>query len=495
VGEEKHIVKHRRIYMNKIYEQEFETFNEQLSQKTTDLNLPIDIKQIFKQDDDKNDRRLDLEQICSKLDEIVRLLLEQQEKHYCEIKNDLSERFRSMQEQFRHGLGKIENNHRTEIEKAEPKYLRIYSHDLVRRRKIGSGSFSDVYSGYWRSREMEVAIKCIRLDNNQIGDENIRRDFINEVRQMSYIPPNRNVLGFWGASITSTDYELVVELMPLGSLYELLHKRKVEITWIDRWDMASQIVEGVHHLHKLEPPIIHCDIKSMNLLLKLEHSKSYVVKVADFGLAKVKQETCRTASKGEVAGTLQYKAPELLKFGGNTMKSDVYAIAIVMWELVSGKIPYADSDQPTIRLGVLDGDRLHIPSETIPSFRDIISHSWSQQPYDRPTCEKLIQMIKDARNIKISSEDLFLQVLQRKTSNVQTLKRQQNSLVNTTQELSSTTTKGTSYMPSWLQTPKCSQRFWPNSLDNNTKQVSKTEKKDPNSLVALFNDDNHESKK
>ncbi|CAF4221776.1 unnamed protein product [Rotaria sp. Silwood2] len=123
----------------------------------------------------------------------------------------------------------------------------------------------------------------------------------------------------------------------------------------------------------------------------------YLVKISDFGLAKIRQETSRQTTESDgrrvAGGTLQWKAPELLKFGKPSKASDIYSLGVAFWELATGCVPYEDMDEATISQGVKAGERLEIPNDVPPTFASIISNAWSQEPSKRPTSQQFIEQI------------------------------------------------------------------------------------------------------
>ncbi|CAF1169755.1 unnamed protein product [Rotaria sordida] len=123
----------------------------------------------------------------------------------------------------------------------------------------------------------------------------------------------------------------------------------------------------------------------------------YFVKISDFGLAKIRQETSQQTTDSDkqriVGGTLQWKAPELLRFGKPSKASDIYSLGVVFWELATGCVPYEELDEATISQGVKAGERLEIPNDVPSTFASIISNAWSQEPSKRPTAQQLIEQI------------------------------------------------------------------------------------------------------
>ena len=96
-----------------------------------------------------------------------------------------------------------------------------------------------------------------------------------------------HIVTFFGACTKNGKYALVMEYMSLGSLYKIIHKDKLQLDWSDRLSIALQAAKGINHLHTLPKPILHCDIKSLNILLERSH-QGYNVKVCDFGWCKPK---------------------------------------------------------------------------------------------------------------------------------------------------------------------------------------------------------------
>ena len=383
-----------RFFNNTDNQLQFEMLNMQLLQNTTDLNLALNITSIFDQQQDMTDRQDDLVEISSKLDDIALAMVKQQEEllnQKINMKNEFKRRFDSFKFCLEQDLLKAHNHGEAKTMEDQSKlFLQIPGHDLECGDLIGQGGFADVYQGTWLSQRHRVAIKTIRIT---YLTESMKQSVLNEIAAMYKIRYD-HVLGIFGACIEPNYYALVVEYMSLGSLFDVLHKKEHALSWTDRWSIALQMTKGVHYLHTLS--IIHRDIKSLNFLMD-RASHGYLVKICDFGLAKIRQETSRQTvesdSKQVSAGTLQWKAPELLRFGKPSKASDIYSLAIVFWELATGCVPYDELDEPTISQGVKAGERLEIPNDVPSPFTSIISNAWSQEPNNRPTSQELIEQI------------------------------------------------------------------------------------------------------
>ncbi|CAF3976069.1 unnamed protein product [Rotaria sp. Silwood1] len=209
-----------------------------------------------------------------------------------------------------------------------------------------------------------------------------------------------NIVSFYGACTETGKYALVMEYMSLGSLYKILHEDNLALTWSERLSIAFQAASGINYLHQLREPVLHRDIKSLNFLIERAY-QGFTVKVCDFGLARTRNETTRlTTSNPTLICTLQWTAPEILRLGGHTDKSDIYSLGIVFWELASSKVPYDRHEDGVIRAFVLAGDRLKIPKNTPSTFRKLIKKCWTQNPNDRPNSSDLVEMIEKCTQVR-----------------------------------------------------------------------------------------------
>ncbi|CAF5217882.1 unnamed protein product, partial [Rotaria magnacalcarata] len=212
---------------------------------------------------------------------------EEQYNHYKGIEENIKQRLNSLKYNLQQDIIKIKDPAKAkEIAEEEHAFLHIPFHDLLQEKRIGQGGFTDVYRGRWLSRDDEVAIKVIRI---QFLDDRIKGDFVNEISMMHHIHYG-HILNIFGACMEPNNYALIVEYMSLGSLYDILRQKRFQFTWSDRCSIANQMTKGINHLHNRPKPILHRDIKSLNILMT-EHGKGFLVKVADFGLAKIRRET------------------------------------------------------------------------------------------------------------------------------------------------------------------------------------------------------------
>ncbi|XP_062006732.1 leucine-rich repeat receptor protein kinase HPCA1 [Rosa rugosa] len=196
--------------------------------------------------------------------------------------------------------------------------------------EIGSGGYGKVYRGMFADG-LVVAIKRAQQGSMQGGLE-----FKTEIELLSRVH-HKNLVGLVGFCFEQGEQMLVYEYMPNGTLRESLSGRSgIHLDWKRRLRITLGSARGLAYLHELaNPPIIHRDIKTTNILLD-EH---LTAKVADFGLSKLVSDSGKGHVSTQVKGTLGYLDPEYYMTQQLTEKSDVYSFGVVMLELITAKQP------------------------------------------------------------------------------------------------------------------------------------------------------------
>lgn len=204
-----------------------------------------------------------------------------------------------------------------------------------------------------------------------------------------------------GACTTPPSLCIVSEYVSQGSLFKILHKSKETPLSMERKiRIALDTAKGIHYLHTCRPPIIHGDLKSPNLLL----DRNDVVKVCDFGLSRVK-----VASKLSVAskmGTPEWTAPEVLKSESCSEASDAYSFGVVLWEILTGLVPWADKTPMQVVLSVgLQHERLPIPEDASRRLQGLLAGCFGN-PQARPSFDQIIHTLKvELREVLRNAED------------------------------------------------------------------------------------------
>uniref|UniRef100_A0A7N0T3A2 non-specific serine/threonine protein kinase n=1 Tax=Kalanchoe fedtschenkoi TaxID=63787 RepID=A0A7N0T3A2_KALFE len=218
------------------------------------------------------------------------------------------------------------------------KGARWFSYDEIKKctnnfssnNEIGSGGYGKVYRGLL-AEGLVVAIKRAQQGSMQGGLE-----FKTEIELLSRVH-HKNLVGLIGFCFDQGEQMLVYEYMANGTIRDSLSGRSgIHLDWKKRLRIALGSARGIAYLHDLaDPPIIHRDIKSTNILL----DEKLVAKVADFGLSKLVSDTGKGHVSTQVKGTLGYLDPEYYMTQQLSEKSDVYSFGVFMLELITGKQP------------------------------------------------------------------------------------------------------------------------------------------------------------
>ncbi|EYU17550.1 hypothetical protein MIMGU_mgv1a004130mg [Erythranthe guttata] len=246
--------------------------------------------------------------------------------------------------------------------------------------KIASGSNGDLYKGLYRSQD--VAVKVFKTEG--LNGE-MQQEFTQEVYILRKVR-HKNVIQFIGACTRPPLLCIVTEFMSGGSVYDFLHKKKGIFKLPAILKVAVDVSKGMSYLH--ENNIIHRDLKAANLLM----DENEVVKIADFGIARVQlQSGIMTAE----TGTYRWMAPEVIEHKPYNHKADVFSFGVVLWELLTGKIPYAYLTPLQAAVGVVQkGLRPSIPRHTHPLVVELLEKCWQQEPSLRPEFSEIIEILQ-----------------------------------------------------------------------------------------------------
>ncbi|KAF5737482.1 serine/threonine-protein kinase CTR1 [Tripterygium wilfordii] len=257
--------------------------------------------------------------------------------------------------------------------------------DLVVKERIGAGSFGTVHRADWHGSEVAVKI----LMEQDLHAERFK-EFLREVAIMKRLR-HPNIVLFMGAVTQPPNLSIVTEYLSRGSLYRLLHKSGAREVLDERrrLSMAYDVAKGLNYLHRRNPPIVHRDLKSPNLLV----DKKYTVKVCDFGLSRLKANTF--LSSKSAAGTPEWMAPEVLRDEPSNEKSDVYSFGVILWELATLQQPWANLNPAQVVAAVgFKGKRPEIPRNLNPQVTAIIEACWANEPWKRPSFASIMESLR-----------------------------------------------------------------------------------------------------
>uniref|UniRef100_A0A1J3D3F3 non-specific serine/threonine protein kinase n=1 Tax=Noccaea caerulescens TaxID=107243 RepID=A0A1J3D3F3_NOCCA len=257
--------------------------------------------------------------------------------------------------------------------------------DLNIKERIGAGSFGTVHRAEWHGSDVAVKI----LMEQDFHAERVN-EFLREVAIMKRLR-HPNIVLFMGAVTQPPNLSIVTEYLSRGSLYRLLHKSgaREQLDERRRLSMAYDVAKGMNYLHNRNPPIVHRDLKSPNLLV----DKKYTVKVCDFGLSRLKASTF--LSSKSAAGTPEWMAPEVLRDEPSNEKSDVYSFGVILWELATLQQPWGNLNPAQVVAAVgFKGKRLEIPRNLNPQVAAIIEGCWTNEPWKRPSFATIMDLLR-----------------------------------------------------------------------------------------------------
>ncbi|XP_076846374.1 mitogen-activated protein kinase kinase kinase 10 [Brachyhypopomus gauderio] len=259
--------------------------------------------------------------------------------------------------------------------------LEIDFSELCLEEVIGAGGFGKVYRGVWRGEE--VAVKAARQDPDE--DISATAESVRQEARLFWMLRHPNIICLRGVCLKEPNLCLVMEYARGGALNRALAGKKVPPRVLVNW--AVQIATGMDYLHNQTfVPVIHRDLKSSNILIlepvEREDLGGRTLKITDFGLAR---EWHRT-TKMSAAGTYAWMAPEVIKLSLFSKSSDVWSFGVLLWELLTGEVPYREIDALAVAYGVaMNKLTLPIPSTCPEAFVQLLGECWSPNPHNRPS--------------------------------------------------------------------------------------------------------------
>ncbi|XP_066553381.1 mitogen-activated protein kinase kinase kinase 21 isoform X2 [Amia ocellicauda] len=261
--------------------------------------------------------------------------------------------------------------------------------ELVLEEIIGVGGFGKVYRGTWRHQE--VAVKAARQDPDE--DITATAESVKQEAKLFSMLQHPNIIKLEGVCLEEPNLCLVMEYARGGTLNRALTGRRIPPHILVNW--AVQIAMGMQYLHEeAVVPIIHRDLKSSNILLleKIENGDivKKTLKITDFGLAREWHKT----TKMSAAGTYSWMAPEVIKSSLFSKGSDVWSYGVLLWELLTGEVPYRGIDGLAVAYGVaVNKLTLPIPSTCPEPFAKLMEECWEQDPHIRPSFAAILEQL------------------------------------------------------------------------------------------------------
>ena len=242
-------------------------------------------------------------------------------------------------------------------------------------KSIGEGGMANVYLGYDTILDRNVAIKVLRGD--LANDEKFVRRFQREALSASSLS-HPNIVAMYDVGEDDGLYYIVMEYVEGKTLKQLLKKRG-SLTLSEAIDIMLQLTDGMAHAH--DSYIVHRDLKPQNIMIQDDGQ----IKITDFGIAMALNSTQLTQTNS-VMGSVHYLPPEQAAGKGTTIKSDIYSMGIIFYELLTGELPFKGDSAVEIALKQMKEPLpdVHKLNNDIPqSIENIILKSTAKNPKNR----------------------------------------------------------------------------------------------------------------
>lgn len=267
-------------------------------------------------------------------------------------------------------------------------------------RHIGSGGMATVYLALDPILNREVAIKFLRLSSN--SDENALRRFEREAYSIAELN-HPNIVDIYDIGDNEDGNYIVMEYVDGIDLKRYI-KENQPLAPATVQDILAQILDGMQTAH--DHFVIHRDLKPQNIMIKPDGT----VKIMDFGIAVISTETSITQTN-TIIGSVHYLSPEQARGGSATPQSDIYALGIVGYEMLTGHVPFDGESAVSIAiqhfqepLPDISAARSDVPM----AMQNVIYHATAKEPSDRyESCQAMRQDLLTALNMEREGEERF----------------------------------------------------------------------------------------
>ncbi|XP_042050929.1 serine/threonine-protein kinase STY13-like [Salvia splendens] len=252
---------------------------------------------------------------------------------------------------------------------------------------FAQGAFGKLYRGTYNGED--VAIKLLEKPENDAETALfMEQQFQQEVMMLATLK-HANIVRFIGGCRKPLVWCIVTEYAKGGSVRQFLTKRQNRSVPLRlAVKQALDVARGMAYVHGLN--LIHRDLKSDNLLISADKS----IKIADFGVARIEVQTEGMTPE---TGTYRWMAPEMIQHRPYTQKVDVYSFGIVLWELITGMLPFQNMTAVQAAFAVVNkGVRPTIPNDCLPALGQIMTLCWDGNPDVRPPFSEVVRMLEAA---------------------------------------------------------------------------------------------------
>jgi len=269
--------------------------------------------------------------------------------------------------------------------------------DLSLKHVLGGGAFGQVWLGVWNGTPVAVKVLNAACQQTSLTKE-VLKAFEDEVEMLERLR-HPNICLFLCACLKPPNRAIVTELVSRGSLWDSLRtpglfpvtnqeKEPHWPIWVTR-RVLDGTCRGLTYLHSHNPPIIHRDLKSANLLI----DDSFNVKICDFGLARLRDLTASSNMTNNV-GTMQWMAPEVILSSSYTESCDVYSLGIVIWEVLTSRCPFEELGSLELPHAITVGNkRPPVPAYCTEMQKRLLEVCWSRDYQERPAAAVVLGLL------------------------------------------------------------------------------------------------------
>ncbi len=266
---------------------------------------------------------------------------------------------------------------------------------------IGGGGMANVYLAHDMILDRDVAVKVLRMDFAE--DEEFIRRFHREAQSATSLA-HPNIVNIYDVGEEDSIYYIVMEYVDGQTLKQYIQQNS-PIRIDDALEIMKQLTSAISHAHQNH--IIHRDIKPHNILID-RHGN---VKITDFGIAMALSATSITQTNS-VLGSVHYLSPEQARGGMANRKSDIYSLGIVMFELLTGRLPFSGESAVSIALKHLQSETPSLKrwNPSIPqSVENIVLKATAKDPFHRyDSVEEMEEDIRTALEPERLHEEKFM---------------------------------------------------------------------------------------
>ena len=256
---------------------------------------------------------------------------------------------------------------------------------------IGGGGMADVYRARDKLLDRPVAVKIL---HEQFQSDREFIDKFHREAQAAARLSHPNIVNIYDVGVEANEHYIVMEYVPGSTLKDLI-KQEGHISPKQALHIAEDIARALAHAHANN--LVHCDIKPHNILMMPDGS----AKVADFGIARAVTESTMTYT-GNVVGSVHYFSPEQAKGTMITPKSDVYSLGVVLYEMLTGVLPFMGETPVSIAVQHLQNDPRpvrEIDPTLPPVLEAIVSRAMNKDAAQRPSSAELVNDLRQAEHM------------------------------------------------------------------------------------------------